>query len=77
MFVQWVETQINPYPDFAINKKCIDYKQMKQWQTENKLSKEQWLEVGDRGPQKGDKVSVNQPSFEMCWNSFGIDVLMR
>ncbi|KAF2209195.1 hypothetical protein CERZMDRAFT_28372, partial [Cercospora zeae-maydis SCOH1-5] len=38
--MNWVETQINPYPDFAINKKCIDYKQMKTWQTRNKLSQE-------------------------------------
>ncbi|CAK1362292.1 hypothetical protein CB0940_02437 [Cercospora beticola] len=59
--MNWVETQINPYPDFAINKKCIDYKQMKNWQTKNKLSKEQWLEVGDRGPQKEDKVFPMAP----------------
>lgn len=32
---------------------------MKAWQSENRLSQEQWLEVGNRGPQKGDRVSCN------------------
>ncbi|USW55921.1 Putative mycotoxin biosynthesis protein UstYa [Septoria linicola] len=71
--MNWVETQINPYPNFAINKKCVDYKQMKAWQTKNKLSKEQWLEVGNRGPQRGDKVFPMAPKLADWVKSMGTE----
>ncbi|KAK4497091.1 hypothetical protein PRZ48_011541 [Zasmidium cellare] len=46
----WVETQDYPFPDFAINKKCMKHDKLLQWQAKNQLSQEQWVEMSVRGP---------------------------
>ncbi|EPS41535.1 hypothetical protein H072_4539 [Dactylellina haptotyla CBS 200.50] len=38
--LNWVNTQVNPFPDFSVNKKCRDFGAIKKWQDENKLSEE-------------------------------------
>ncbi|OAL45750.1 tat pathway signal sequence, partial [Pyrenochaeta sp. DS3sAY3a] len=52
----WVETQDFPFPDFAINKKCVDHKQLLQWESRNSLSDEQWKEMARRGPALGEII---------------------
>lgn len=45
-----METQLYPFPDFSINKKCMKHEQLLKWQAENRLSGEQWREMSLRGP---------------------------
>jgi hypothetical protein len=53
---QWVDTQLYPFPDFGIHKKCVDHDQLLSWQAHNRLSEEQWMEMALRGPGDGESV---------------------
>ena len=52
---------------------CIDYKQMKAWQSEHRIFQEQWLEVGDCGPQDGDVVLPMAPKLALWVASMNTD----
>jgi hypothetical protein len=53
----WMDTQTMPSPDFNMNKVCRNHERVLEWQNRNKISLEQWIEMGKRGPQKGDYVA--------------------
>ncbi|KAG8670808.1 hypothetical protein FPOAC2_04111 [Fusarium poae] len=36
----WVETQTNPFPDFAVNHQCRDFETIYEWQDKNSVPKE-------------------------------------
>ncbi|TID26472.1 hypothetical protein E2P81_ATG00944 [Venturia nashicola] len=42
----WVETQENPFPDFSIQRKCVDHDSILEWQRErNVASVERWRDI--------------------------------
>ncbi|KAF3402443.1 hypothetical protein DPV78_003726 [Talaromyces pinophilus] len=61
----WVETQERPFPDFSVNKKCIDFDTLVRWRNENTLDTEEAGKV--RRPPGALEVPVN----EMYWNIMG------
>lgn len=34
----WVEGQLHPFPDFAVNKKCRDFESLVEWQEANRIT---------------------------------------
>ena len=36
----WVESQIHPFPDFSINRKCRNFDALLDWQDKNKVEEE-------------------------------------
>lgn len=45
----WLETQVQPWPDFNVNHKCRDFGQIVKWQLDNTLPKE-WSRNVTRPP---------------------------
>ncbi|KAG9238953.1 hypothetical protein BJ875DRAFT_491967 [Amylocarpus encephaloides] len=64
----WMETQDYPFPDFAINKKCKDHSKILEWQTRERISEAQWMEMSMRGPQEGDTVLGLPPKLK-AWTT--------
>ena len=52
----WMKTQHYPFPDFAIHRQCRSHHALLEWQEENRLSEEQWVEMAARGPAEGETV---------------------
>jgi hypothetical protein len=61
--LKWVATQEYPFPDFAINKKCIDHGQLLSWQSSNELSENEWMEIARRGPAAGEHIKPMAEQF--------------
>jgi hypothetical protein len=62
--LKWVDTQDYPFPDFGINKKCVDHKQLLNWQSSNELSENEWAQMAQRGPATGEHVIPMQEQFQ-------------
>lgn len=61
----WVETQERPFPDFSVNKMCVDFGALVQWRDENALSIEETGKI--RRPPGASEVPVS----EMYWKIVG------
>ncbi|CAG8958248.1 hypothetical protein HYFRA_00000602 [Hymenoscyphus fraxineus] len=57
----WMDTQKHPFPDFGVNKKCVNHDQILDWQAENKISDEMWEDFARRGPPEGQEIVAMSP----------------
>jgi hypothetical protein len=58
---KWMETQKNPFPDFAVNKKCVDHNRILDWQTKNRVLPELLEELPVHGPPEGQEILPVSP----------------
>jgi hypothetical protein len=61
----WLETQERPWPDFSVNKKCIDFDALVRWRDENALDIQKAGVV--RRPPGAQETKVS----EMYWKIMG------
>jgi len=61
----WLETQQRPFPDFSVNKKCVDWDAIIRWRDEHKLDV---FKAGSvRKPEGGDQTKMG----DMYWKLYG------
>ena len=41
--LDWVEGQKHPFPDFSINRKCVNFEALVDWQEENKVDRREFM----------------------------------
>ncbi|KUL85008.1 hypothetical protein ZTR_07783 [Talaromyces verruculosus] len=61
----WVETQERPFPDFSVNKKCIDFDTLVRWRNENTLDTE------EAGKVRRPPGALEVPVSEIYWKIMG------
>lgn len=59
--MKWVATQKNPFPDFAVNKKCVDHNRILDWQAKNKFLPDLLEELPVRGPPEVQEILPMPP----------------
>jgi hypothetical protein len=63
---RWVETQDYPYPDFDIQRKCVNHDAILRWQKKNNVgSDERWKEIT---PPQGAYIYPASPEL-LAWES--------
>jgi hypothetical protein len=43
--LHWVETQVYPFPNFSIQKQCINFEGLTQWRREKSVDMDKWVDV--------------------------------
>jgi Mycotoxin biosynthesis protein UstYa len=62
---EWLETQMHPFPDFNIERKCVNYHAIQDWQRENSITDtETWERIS--GPPEGAYVKPASPEM-LAW----------
>ncbi|CAG8978977.1 hypothetical protein HYALB_00012260 [Hymenoscyphus albidus] len=64
--VKWMVTQKHPFPDFGVNKKCVNHDQILDWQAKNKISDEMWEDFAKRGLPEGQEIVPISPLMGLC-----------
>jgi hypothetical protein len=60
----WMETQENPWPDFNVNKKCVNFDAMKQWRDDHSQPRDKIRVL----KKPGDLVKVDVKYWEIFGN---------
>ena len=64
----WLETQERPFPDFSIERKCVDFEKLVQWRDENALD----VETVGRVMRKSELGEEDQTGMsEWYWKLYG------
>lgn len=55
--LDWVEGQKHPFPDFSINRKCMNFEAVLEWQHENKVDREKFNAIQKPDGQREARMS--------------------
>lgn len=66
--LHWVETQSYPFPNFSIQRQCVDFEGLTEWRKKKSLNMDKWVEVMKK------PEGVNQlPMADAYYNLFSKD----
>lgn len=62
--LRWIETQDYPFPDFSINRQCVDFQAMTEWRKEKSPDMSRWEELM-RKPDGVEQLPMADAYYEM------------
>ena len=65
----WLETQERPFPDFSINRKCVDFDALVKWRDENALNVSKVGQI--KKPEGADQTRIS----EWYWKLYGNETI--
>lgn len=66
--LHWYETQEFPHPDFSINRQCVAFDKLTEWNQQNSIDRRRYFEVGAKKPEGQPMVKAPPKLKEWAMN---------